>query len=309
MQLNRLRKPQAKVPMRESGHCAFSFRRIAAISANTFTELTRQKTFYVVLLFALLLIGNSTFMAQLTFQQEFQVLKDIALGSMSIFTSLLAVVATARLIPQDLEDRTVYTILAKPVPRFEYLLGKLAGVFLLLAFSVVIMSVLFFLVLSVREQIVLQATLRQMTAAPPEQTAEALRVVRASALNLNLCPGIAIIFLKACLLASLTLFVSTFATTGIFTILVMVFAYFIGHLQAIAREYWLQSNNSRWLTSGFLAAVALLFPDLQLFNLVDDIVAGAAIPLALFVKTATLAFFYIGFYLLLAWLVFYRREL
>lgn len=59
----------------------------------------------------------------------------------------------------------------------------------------------------------------------------------------------------------------------------------------------------------FLASVTLLFPDLQLFNLVDDIVAGTAIPLALFAKTATLGFLYTGFYLLLAWTVFYRKEL
>src|SRR5881392_1696201 len=114
MQPNRRRKPPAKILMSRSGHRAFSLGRLAAITANTFTELTRLKIFYVVLLFALLLIGNSLFLAQLTFQQEFQVLKDIALGSMSIFTSILAVVATARLIPQDLEDRTIYTILAKP---------------------------------------------------------------------------------------------------------------------------------------------------------------------------------------------------
>lgn len=295
--------------MIRSSHRAFSFGRIAAITANTFTELTRLKIFYVVLLFALLLIGNSIFMAPLTFQQEFHVLKDIALGSMSIFTSLLAVVATARLIPQDLEDRTIHTILAKPVPRFEYLLGKLAGVLLLLALSVIIMSALFFIVLNVREQIVLRETMRQMSAAPPEQMAEALRAVSASAFNVNLFPGIAIIYVKACLLASLALFVSTFATTSIFTTVVMVFAYVIGHLQAIAREYWLQSNSAGWLTKVFLAFVTLLFPDLQLFNLVDDIVAGTAIPLALFVKTATLGFFYTGFYLLLAWTVFYRREL
>jgi ABC-type Na+ efflux pump permease subunit len=295
--------------MRSSGHRPFSLGRIAAITANTFTELTRLKTFYVLLLFALLLIGNSIFLAHLTFQQEFQVLKDIALGSMSIFTSLLAVMATARLIPQDLEDRTIYTILAKPVPRFEYLLGKLAGVLLLLALSLIMMSALFYVVLNIREQIVLRETMRQMSAAPPEQMAEALRVVRASAFDLNLYPGIAIIYLKACLLASLTLFVSTFATTSIFTTLVVAFAYFIGHLQGIAREYWLQSNNSGWFTRLFLAVVTLLFPDLQLFNLADDIVAGAAIPLALFAKTATLGFFYTGFYLLLAWTAFYRREL
>lgn len=295
--------------MSRSDHRAFSFGRIAAITANTLTELTRLKIFYVVLLFALLLIGSSIFMGQFTFQQEFQVLKDVALGSMSLFTSLLAVVATARLIPQDLDDRSIYTILAKPVPRFEYLLGKLAGVLLLLALSLVIMSALFFVALHVREQIVLHETMRQMSAAPPEQAAEALRAVSASAFNANLFPGIAIIYAKACLLASLTLFVSTFATTSIFTTVVMVFAYFIGHLQSIAREYWLQSNSAGWLTRVFLASVTLVFPDLQLFNLVDDIVVGTAVPLALFAKMAALGLFYTGFYLLLAWTVFYRKEL
>ena len=295
--------------MNSSSHRRFSAARITAITANTFTELTRLKVFYVVLLFALLLIGNSIFMAQFTFQQEFQVLKDIALGSMSIFTSLLAIVATAQLIPQDLEDRTIYTILAKPVGRFEYLLGKLAGVLLLLALSLIIMSALFLVVLKVREQTVLSGTLRQMAASPPEQLAAALSTIRASAFNVNLFSGIAIIYVKACLLAALTLFVSTFATTTIFTTVVMVFVYFIGHLQSTARAYWLQINAAGWVTKLFLALVALFFPDLQLFNLVDDIVAGTAIPLALLAKTSVLGLFYTGFYLLLAWSVFYRKEL
>ena len=295
--------------MSKSGHRAFSFRRVAAITANTFTELRRLKALHILLFFALLLIGNSIFMAQLTFQEEFQVLKDIALGAMSIFTSLLAVVATARLIPQDLEARTLYTILAKPVARIEYLLGKLAGVLLLLALSLIIMSALFLVVLEVREQTVLSETARQMQASPADQVAEALGAVRAAAFNVNLLSGIGIIYVKACLLAALTLFVSTFATNTIFTTGLMVFVYFIGHLQATAREYWLQANSAGWLTKLFLALVALLFPDLQLFNLVDDIVAGTAIPLALFLKTTALGFFYTGFYLLLAWTVFYRKEL
>ena len=293
----------------DSPHRAFSFGRIWAITANTLTELTRLKLFYVVLLFALLLIGSSVFMARFTFQQEFQVLKDIGLGSMSIFSSLLAVVATARLIPQDVEDRTIYTILAKPVPRFEYLLGKLLGVLLLLAISILIMAAFFFFVLHLREHSVLRETAHQMTGAPPDQLGEALRAVRASAFNANLFAGVAIIYFKACLLASLTLFVSTFATTTVFTTIVMVFVYFIGHLQGVARESWLHANSAGWMTKLFLAVVALIFPDLQLFNLIDDIVAGATIPLALFLKTATLACFYTGFYLLFAWSVFYRKEL
>ena len=64
-------------------------------------------------------------------------LKDVSLGAMSIFTWLLAVLATAMLLPKDIEDRTLYTILAKPVPRFEYLLGKLLGVLALLFVALV----------------------------------------------------------------------------------------------------------------------------------------------------------------------------
>jgi ABC-type Na+ efflux pump permease subunit len=288
---------------------AFSVGRIGAITVNTLTELTRLKVFYFLLVFALLLIGSSMFMAQLTFQQEFQILKDVSLGAMSIFTSLLAIVATARLIPQDIEDRTIYTILAKPVPRLEYLLGKIAGVLLLLAIGTLVMGALFFLVLYAREQTLVNATMRQMAAAPREQLDEALRAVRASAFNSDILPGIVIIYLKACLLAALTLFVSTFATTNIFTIVVMAFIYFIGHLQAIAREYWLQEHSSGWITRVFLAVVALIFPDLQAFNLVDDIVAGTAISVGLFFKTAVLGVFYTTIYTLLAAFVFYGKEL
>jgi ABC-type Na+ efflux pump permease subunit len=298
-----------RIEMSEGHHRAFSIGRLLAITTNTLTDLTRQKVFYFVLIFALLLIGSSVFMARLTFQQEFQILKDVSLGAMSIFTSLLAIVATARLIPQDIEDRTVYTILAKPVPRIEYLLGKLAGVLLLLAIGTVVMGAVFFVVLYLREQTVLNETMRQMSASPREQLEAALNAVRASALNINIFPAIAIIYLKACLLAALTLFVTTFATTNLFTIVVMVFIYFIGHLQATAREYWLQEHSASLIARIFLAVIALIFPDLQAFNLVDDVVAGTAIPLALLLKTAALGIFYTTIYTMLAAVVFYGKEL
>ncbi len=290
-------------------HRAFSFGRIGAITTNTLTELTRQKVFYFLLIFALLLIGSSAFLARFTFQQEFQILKDVSLGAMSIFTSLLAIIATARLIPQDIEDRTVYTILAKPVPRFEYLLGKLTGVLLLLAIGILLMSAMFVVVLYAREQTALHETARQFANVPRDQLDDALRALRASALNVDLLPGIAIIYLKACLLAALTLFVSTFASTNIFTVVVMAFIYFIGHLQATAREYWLQEQGAGWMARIFLAVVALIFPDLQAFNLIDAIVVGAAISLGVFAKTAALGIFYTVIYTFLATFVFYGKEL
>jgi len=290
-------------------HRMFSPRRISAICSNTLTELTRMKIFYFLLLFGLILIGGSVFLARFSFQQEFQILKDISLGAMSIFSSLLAIVATARLIPQDIEDRTVYSILAKPVPRFEYVLGRLGGVLLLLGVTMLAMTALFVVVLYAREQTILQETTRQMSTAPGDQLNQSLQAVRASAFNVNLIPAIAIIYLKACLLAALTLFVSTFATTNVFTIVVMVFVYFIGHLQGTAREYWLHEHGGGWMTHLFLAFVALLFPDLQAFNLVDEVVLGTAIPLVLFFKTAGLGIFYVIVYTALAAAVFSGKEL
>jgi len=287
----------------------FSVGRIAFIALNTLTELARQNVFHVLLIFPLVLIGSSVFMARFAFQQEFQILKDVSLGAMSVFSSLLAIVASARLIPQDIEDRTVYTILAKPVPRFEYLLGKLFGVLVLLGISIAFMSALFIAVIYAREQTVLSETMRQMSGSPREQLDDALNTIRASGLRIEIFSGVAVIFLKACLLAALTLFVSTFATTNIFTIVAMVLVYFIGHLQATAREYWLERQSTGWIARTFLAIVALIFPDLQAFNLADDVVAGVAIPLALLAKTALLGIFYITIYMLAATFVFYGKEL
>jgi hypothetical protein len=294
----------------KGSHRRFSLVRVAALTGNTFTGLVRLKVFYFLLLFGLLLIGSSLFMAQLTFQQEFKIVKDVSLGAMSIFTSLLAIVATAQLIPRDIEDRTIYTILAKPVPRYEYLLGRLGGVLLLLALSLLAMSALFLALLFVRQEILARELLRQSAGLAPIQIQESLATLKASAFNANLLPGIVIIFLKASLLASLTLFISTFATSNLFTIVVMVFVYFIGHLQSTARAYWLQTHGGGgWLAQIFLGFVALAFPDLQLFNLIDDIVAGTPTPLTLFGQTALLGSVYTSVYLFFAWAAFHGKEL
>ena len=280
-----------------------------AIGRNTLTDLVRQKVFYFLLIFGLLVIGNSAFIAKLSFQEQFQMLKDISLGAMSVFSSLLAILATANFLPKDMEDRTIYTILAKPVPRHCYLLGKLCGILALLAIAILLMSGLFLGVLWLGESAALAETRAQFASASPEDLALAIKEVTASTFNANLLPGILIIFIKAALLASLTLFISTFATSSIFTILMAVALYFIGHLQATAREYWLSGVDVEWWSRLLTAIVALLFPDLQAFNLTDDIIAGTAISLKLFLGTAALGGIYIALYFALSAFVFSGREL
>ncbi len=272
-------------------------RRTAAIAAVTWTELVRLKVFYFLIIFALLVIGNSFFLARFSFEEEFQMLKDIALGAMSIFSSLLAILATATLLPKDREDRTIYTILAKPVSRTEYLLGKLSGVFLLLALAVLLMGAVFAVVLLLRTQALLHIAAAEMAALPPAESQAALDKIRAAGHDPNLLAGGIVIMVKAWLLAALTMFISTFAT------------YFIGHLQATAREYWLAASDSGFFTKSVLAVVALIFPDLQAFNLVDDIVTGAQIPAPIFWKTLALGAGYIAVYTALAAAVFHNKEL
>jgi len=280
-----------------------------AIARNTFTELVRQKVFYFLLIFALLVIGNSAFMAKFSFQEQFQMLKDISLGAMSVFGSIIAILATANFLPKDMEDRTIYTILAKPVPRFSYLLGKLCGIFSLLAVSILLMSALFLAVLWIREGTVLAETRAQLQGGSAEEIAAAVKEVTTATFNINLIPGIVVIFLKSALLASLTLFLSTFATSSIFTILMATALYFIGHLQSTAREYWLAGVDVQWWSRILAAIVSLLFPDLQAFNLTDDIIAGTAVPMALFAGTVGLGILYISVYFSLSALVFSGREL
>ena len=284
-------------------------RRITAITAVTWTELVRLKVFYFLIIFALLVIGNSFFLARFSFEEEFQMLKDISLGAMSVFSSLLAILATATLLPKDIEDRTIYTVLAKPVSRTEYLLGKLSGVFLLLALAVLLMGAVFAAVLLLRTQTLLHSAQIEMAALPPAELQAALDKIRATGYDPNLLAGGVVILVKAWLLAALTMFISTFATSTIFTTITAFAAYFIGHLQATARDYWLAADTSGLLTKSVLAIVSLVFPDLQAFNLVDDIVTGVAIPTAIFWKTLALGAGYIAVYTALAAAVFHQKEL
>jgi ABC-type transport system involved in multi-copper enzyme maturation permease subunit len=287
-------------------HRAFSPSRISAIASNTLLELVRLKVFYFLLIFALVIIGSSAFTAKLSFQEQFQVLKDVSLGAMSIFTWLLAVLATAMLLPKDIEDRTLYTILAKPVPRFEYLLGKLLGVLALLFIALSFMSALFVVVLFLREQSAVALAVREN---PPDQVAAAVAELRATTFTSSLVPCIVVIYLKAALCGAFTLLLSTFATSWIFTIIVSVMVYLIGHVQPIAREYWLATATVGAATKLFLALISLIFPDLTAFNLVDDVVAGNAIAPGLFLQTAALGVAYIAAYFLAAYFMFAGKEL
>ena len=292
-------------------HKLFSPARVWAIASNTLTQLVRMKVFYFMLIFSVLIIGVNFFFLEFTFEQELKILQDVSFGAMTLFSSVFAIVGAALLIPKDVEDRTLYTILTKPVPRFEYLLGKLMGIILLIAVSLVLMALLFFAVLYLRQHQILAEELAMQRIPEGSPQAEALReAIFAQGLRPALLVGVVAVFLKACVAAAVALVVSTFASSTLFTIIVSMVIYFIGHAQAMARDYWFPDGVVHSAGSRIGAGlIAVLFPDFQMFNVVDGIVTGAELPVALLMRLVGLTIFYLAIYVIASWFVFSKKEL
>lgn len=296
----------------------FSPARIAVIAGHTFTQLVRMKVFYFLAVFAVLMIGASLFempysrTTENSAEQELVILKSTAMGSMAIFSMLFAIASTALLIPKDLEDRTLYTILCKPVPRLDYLLGKLAGVMILVAVSLLLMDALLSIILHFRTNGLIEAELARGAAKgwPQEFLDHRREVISQQGVTWSLQAGIGAIFFKAMIMASLALLISTFSSSTLFTIIIAVVIYFIGHFTADARSYWIHTQGGSVSTEAKMLsqAVALIFPDFQLYNIVDAAIEGRRIPAGIFNRLLVLTLFYSGIYSVLSWFTFRKKE-
>jgi hypothetical protein len=103
--------------------------------------------------------------------------------------------------------------------------------------------------------------------------------------------------------------VSTMASSSLFTIIVSFVVFFIGHVQSIARDYWMASGGGGGVMTLLAALLPILFPDMQLFNMVDAVVAGEAVPLAAMLKLTGLTGMYLVVYTIVAQLIFAGKEL
>jgi len=302
--------------MRRNGF--FSPTRIWVIASHTFTQLVRMKVFYFLVVFAVLMVAASLFempysrTTENTAEQELIILKSTAMGSMAMFSMLFAIASTALLIPKDLEDRTLYTILSKPVPRLDYLLGKLAGVLLLVAVSLLLMDALLCAILHFRTHSLLAEEIAKGTTLgwPKEYLKMRADSISQQGVTWGLQAGIAAIFFKAAIMAAIALLISTFSSSTLFTIVIAVVIYFIGHFTADARNYWLytQGNDISKTAKLLSQGVALIFPDFQLYNIVDAAIEGKEITLSVFKRLAVLTFFYTGIYSVLSWFTFRKKE-
>lgn len=118
-----------------------SLQRIITIARNTFREAVRDRILYNLVVFALLMIGGSAFLGDLSADQELKVIVDMGLSAMLIFGVFIAIFVGVSLVYKEIERRTVYAIFSKPVGRGEFLIGKYLGLCLTLAVNVAIMGI------------------------------------------------------------------------------------------------------------------------------------------------------------------------
>ena len=116
---------------------------IKTIALNTFKEAIRDRILYLLLFFAALSMIVSRVLAMLTVGDRLKIIKDVGLASMSLFGTLMAILIGTGLVYKEIEKRTIFTLISKPMRRYEFLLGKFFGLVLTLFVILLLMSVIF----------------------------------------------------------------------------------------------------------------------------------------------------------------------
>lgn len=268
------------------------------IASNTFLEAVRQKFFNSLLFIAIALVASSTFFQQFDFgTSELKFIADFGFGALFFFGSILAITVTTQLFFNEIENRTALTMLAKPVHKFDFLLGKLLGVQLLMLAFVLLLCFLLTGMLYWRET-------ELISRLGPEAFSDG-RILRYGDIFLF---GF-LQWLKFGLLGAITLFVASFSNTNIYTIIVSFCILVVCQLQYIARDAYadLEQGVGRLLVQG----VGLIFPNFQLFNVGDQLLfaENGALPAATIIQITAYACVYVAAFIMLAQLSFRRREI
>ena len=238
-------------------------RRISAVAQNTFLEAVRQKVFAVLLVFAVVLLGGASYFAEFSFQEQFKFLKDLSYAAISLTGLLVGLLGAAQLIPGEIERRTILTALCRPLQRWEFIAGKFLGLAGLLAGMVGIMALAVWGLLGWKGLELVRVEGADSAA------------IWAEAMDPRLIQAGLLMGVKLVVVAAIAVFFSTVATSTTFVIAMTLMVYLIGHLQSVAREQWLETGEAaHGVVRLFLAGVAFLVPDFNLYNLIDEIVAG-----------------------------------
>jgi Cu-processing system permease protein len=263
---------------------------IGWIAVNVFRESVRDKVLYNLVFFAILLIGASYLIGQLTAGQDVKIIKDLGLAATSIFGVFMAVFIGIGLVAKEVEKRSIYSLLAKPIERYQLVVGKYAGLLLTLAVNLSIMALALYGVLAY-----MAWSLGPDAAKGWERPALDPALVRAFALT----------FIELAIVTAIALFFSTFSTPMLSAAL--TFGLFVaGRFSADLRNF----NQVVESPAAARLAEALywVLPNLAPFDVRSQVVHGQPVPLGYMALTASYGLLYIAALIVLAALIFSRRD-
>jgi ABC-type transport system involved in multi-copper enzyme maturation permease subunit len=222
--------------------------RVGAIALNTFREAVRDKILYLLLFFAVGLIVSAVKVSQLSLHEELRVTRDLGLAGIELFGVLIAIFVGVNLVYKELDKKTVFSLIPKPLYRWEFILGKFAGMVLTLAVQMAIMSAVLFAVLALEDGTV---------------AAEG-SVVRA----------IVLLFVEVTVMTSVAVLFSSFSSpllSGAFTLGIFIIGHFLPELRELVGK--LESAGTQLALLGGLRVL----PDLHLFYVSGSMMGGAPV--------------------------------
>jgi ABC-type transport system involved in multi-copper enzyme maturation permease subunit len=265
-------------------------RTVSRIAVSVFRESVRDRVPYSLVLFALLLIASSFLLGQLTAGQDVKIIKDLGLAATAVFGLFIAIFIGIGLVSKEVERRSIYALLAKPISRPQLILGKYTGLVLTLAVNVAVMTIALYIVLA------------YMTWTESEVFQSAWD---APGIDPALLKAVFLIFVELMLITAIALFFSTFSTPLLSAALTFGL-YIVGHFNADLRnfEQVVDSRAAAWLARGLYHVL----PDLSAFDVKTQVVHGIAVPAGYLAAQTAYGLTYIAVLLLIAIVIFSRRD-
>jgi ABC-type transport system involved in multi-copper enzyme maturation permease subunit len=251
--------------------------RILAVTANTFRETVRERILYNLVFFAVLMTLSGLLMGELSIRQDETIIKNIGLASMDIFGTLIAIFIGVGLVSKEIERRSLYPLLAKPLSRAEFLLGKFCGLGFTLLVNVGVMTLGLYATLG--------ATGRHLDA-------HLLKAVYAIYVGLLLVVAFALLF------STLT----SSALAAVFTVCTVI----AGRFSDVIRG---MSDVTNAVPGWLVTFLYNLVPNFRVFDLKDHAVYGDPLPWNLMAWITLYGVAYIGVVLGLAMTRFRRKDL
>jgi ABC-type transport system involved in multi-copper enzyme maturation permease subunit len=254
-------------------------RNVLSIAANVVKDASRRKIFYVVFLFGLVVLAVSPLLPSFELGATASFLKDISISLTSLFGVVLAVILAVTQIPGEIEKRTIYNILSKPVGRAQYLLGKYLGILISLFGIMFVMSIEILILLG----------------------------AKTSTFSPVILQGVFAVFLEAAIISAFCLMLTTFTSIPITAFAAILF-YFLCHIKTGFLHQKLVTGTTG-IVKVLAGAVYYAIPNLENFNISQQVAYGGGASATYMLRITGYAILFAAVFIVIAHAAFRRKDL